>query len=106
MHGLKYVCITVLPMIWLIAVTFTAGLEKIFSPDPHLGFLAHATALASAASITKTTQAVIFNERLDAVVCGTFLGLVTIIVIDSVRVWVGILAARPLVESELEVSQL
>jgi len=106
MHGLKYVCITVLPMIWLIAVTFTAGLEKIFSPDPHLGFLAHATALASAASITKTTQAVIFNERLDAVVCGTFLVLVTIIVIDSVRVWVGILAARPLVESELEVSQL
>jgi carbon starvation protein len=114
MHGLKYICITVLPMLWLIAVTFTAGLEKIFSPDPHLGFLAHANALTSATSISKTTQTVIFNERLDAVVCGTFLVLVTIIVIDSVRVWAGILAGRikpassevPFVESELEVSQL
>ncbi len=87
MHGPKYIWTTLLPMLWLIAVTFTAGMEKIFSPDPHLGFLSHATALESAAVISPTTRAVIFNERLDAVVCGTFLLLVAIIVVDSVRVW-------------------
>jgi len=33
----------------------------------------------------------IFNARLDAVVCGVFLALVAIILIDSVRIWAGIL---------------
>jgi carbon starvation protein len=113
MHGPKYLWITLLPLLWLLAVTFTAGLEKIFSPDPHLGFLAHATAL-SRGTQNLQTQSMIFNERLDACVCGAFLLLVTIIVIDSVRVWFGLLAGRitpqssesPFVESELEVSQI
>jgi carbon starvation protein len=114
MHGAKYLAVTLLPMLWLLAVTFTAGLEKIFSADPHLGFLAHANALASGAVISATTRTVIFNERLDAGVCGTFLLLVTIIVSDSLRVWYGLLAGRipplnsesPFVPTELEVSQL
>ena len=33
----------------------------------------------------------IFNERLDAVVTSVFLVLVTLILVDSIRVWVGIL---------------
>jgi carbon starvation protein len=115
MHGPKYMWLTLVPLGWLVAVTFTAGLEKIFSPDPHLGFLSHANALESAVgSASIATKTLIFNERLDAVVCGTFLLLVSIIMIDSVRVWVGLLAGRirpisseaPFVESELEVSQL
>jgi carbon starvation protein len=34
---------------------------------------------------------VIFNAKLDAVLCFAFLVLVTVIVVDSVRVWAGIL---------------
>ena len=37
------------------------------------------------------TQALIFNARLDAVVCGVFLVLVTTILIDSMWLWIGIM---------------
>ncbi len=33
-----------------------------------------------------------FNARLDAVVCGVFLVLVATILVDSIRVWIGILS--------------
>ncbi len=37
------------------------------------------------------TRALIFNARLDAAVCGLFLIMVTVVMLDSVRVWWGIL---------------
>jgi carbon starvation protein len=90
--------VTILPLIWLVMVTFTAGYQKIFSPLPRLGFLAEASHLQGAlraGSIVTTqlaqTQALIFNARLNALVCGFFMVLVTTILIDSIRVWIGIL---------------
>ncbi|HMF79163.1 MAG TPA: carbon starvation CstA family protein [Bryobacteraceae bacterium] len=108
MHRARYMWITVAPLAWLVTVTFTAGLQKIFAESPKLGFLSHATALSDAIAAGKIaaakipeTRAVIFNERLDAVVCGVFLLLVTIILLDSFRVWYGLLrGTRPPVSSE------
>jgi carbon starvation protein len=90
----RYAWITVVPLVWLVVVTFSAGFQKIFAPDPKLGFLSHAAVLA-AGKITAATQTQIFNDRLDAAVCATFLILVTAIIVDSLRVWYGILSRKP-----------
>jgi carbon starvation protein len=108
MHQAKYLWITAAPLVWLVGVTFVAGLEKIFSPSPSIGFLAHARTLETAMAAGKIaagklaeTRAVVFNERLDAAVCGLFLVLVSIVLLDSLRVWSGLLRrTRPVISSE------
>jgi len=98
MHRARYLWITGIPLAWLVTVTFTAAWQKIFSPAPRIGFLAQAGQLEAALSsggVASTnvaqTQTLIFNARLDAVVCAVFLVLVAVVLIDSVRVWFGIL---------------
>lgn len=112
MHGAKYMWVTCTPLAWLVVVTFSAGYEKIFSDQPRLGFLAEASALA--ASHAATAQAQIFNARLNAFMCALFLVLVATILIDSLRVWYGILtgsekprvAESPFVLSRLQPEEL
>ena len=79
-------------------MTFTAGYQKLFSDLPRIGFLAQADQLRSAldagriaAADIAATQTQIFNAKLDAVVTGVLMVLVATVLIDSVRVWVGIL---------------
>jgi carbon starvation protein len=38
--------IAFVPLVWLLAATFTAGVEKIWHPDPRIGFLAQARGLS------------------------------------------------------------
>ena len=121
MHGPRFAWITGAPLVWLVTVTFAAAFEKIFSDQPRLGFLAHANALESLLASGKispaqlsTTRTLIFNERLDAVVCGAFLILVSVIVVDSLRVWYGLLrgtrapvsSESPFVPSRLEAESI
>lgn len=91
----KYAWVTILPLIWLIAVTSSAGYLKIFSDSPKLGFLAHAETLKTkladttiAAHEATKLKVLIFNDYLDATLGGIFIILVSIIVIDSLRVWI------------------
>jgi carbon starvation protein len=103
MHGPRYTWVTLVPLAWIVTVTYTAAWQKIFSPLPRVGFLAQANQIESAIAggaiaPDKVTEmhAVIFNARLDAVVCGIFLVLVTTILIDSIRLWIGIVrGTRP-----------
>jgi carbon starvation protein len=90
MHGKKYMWVTCVPLAWLVIVCFTAGWQKIFDASPALGFLAQADALAKGPQ-TAATATLIFNARLDAAVTAIFLFLVAVILIDSLRVWAGIL---------------
>jgi carbon starvation protein len=98
MYRAKYMWVTALPLVWMLSVTFTAGLTKIFASNPRLGFLARAEQLeAQIASGTLTAakaaelQRLVFNERMDAVICGVFLILTATIVFESARVWVKVL---------------
>ncbi len=107
MHGARYIWITGTPLVWLVVVCYTAGWEKIFSSLPRLGFLAEATKLqtaidtgAIAASKVAATQTQIFNDRLDAMLCGLFLVLVSIILVDSVRTWAAVLSGAKSAQTE------
>ncbi len=94
MHGPKFAWITLAPLIWLVTVTFTAASQKIWSPIPRIGFLAQAAALETTHSASAAVHAQIFNNYLDAVVCGAFMLLVAIILLDSLRLWLGILSTE------------
>ncbi len=93
----RYAWVTVAPLLWLLAVTSTAGYMKIFSPAP-LGFLAlakvNADKLASGQGTPaeiKTWQTLMVNNQIDAFVTGAFLILVALVVAANARVWYQIL---------------
>jgi carbon starvation protein len=90
----RYAAVTLAPLAWLVSVTFTASWQKMFDPNPRIGFLAHARNLALAASPTAATSRVIFNDRLDAVVTGMLLVMVALILIESVFLWWRVLSGR------------
>jgi carbon starvation protein len=94
----RYVWTTLLPLVWLLAVTMTAGYQKILSPDPTLGFLAQADSLTAAraagtiaAEKVRATRVQIVNLRIDAAVTGLFMALVALIVFEAVRAWYRVL---------------
>ncbi len=109
MHGPRYMWITCVPLVWLVIVTFAAAWQKIWSPVPRIGFLAQAAQLEASGASSAAVRAQIFNNRLDAVVCGGFMLLVAIILLDSLRLWFGIIrgtADRRVVEAPFIPSRL
>jgi carbon starvation protein len=93
MHRAKYAAVTLVPLVWLVAVTFTASWHKIFDPNPRVGFLAQARVLASGpAPMSTATGRLIFNNRLDAAVTGILVLMVTLVLVESMRQWWGILS--------------
>jgi carbon starvation protein len=89
-HRAKYAAVTLAPLAWLVAVTFTASWHKIFDPDPRIGFLAQASALAAGPASSATSR-LIFNNRLDAAVTGALVLMVTLVLVESLRQWWDIL---------------
>lgn len=75
----RYVFVTLVPLFWLVAVTFTAAWHKILDPNPRVGFLAHARQLAAAGANPR----LIFNDRLDAAVTSVLVVMVAMILVES-----------------------
>jgi len=109
--------ITLVPLVWLLCVTFTAGAQKIGHSKPAIGFLAAnrvlqdqapgldaeltaAEAGGDTAAISKARKALHqnqmkrFNNTVDAAVTGLFMLLVGVIVVLSVREWMLLLGGR------------
>jgi carbon starvation protein len=79
----------------------TAGMEKISSAAPNVGFLAHAAQLAAEQSLPVTTaaraatlQRLIWNDRIDTAMTCIFIAVVVVILSDSARVWKKLALAR------------
>ena len=89
----RYTLVTLAPLTWLVAVTFTGSYHKIWDPNPRIGFLAHATQLAAGPETAATTR-LIFNDRLDAVVTGALILLIGTIVLESALEWIRVLTGR------------
>jgi carbon starvation protein len=88
-----YSLITLVPLAWLVAVTFTASWQKMFDSNPRIGFLAHARQLASSAAGSEVSR-LIFNDRLDAAVTGVLVFLVALILLESAFLWMSVLSGR------------
>jgi carbon starvation protein len=104
----RYAFTTLVPLVWLVIITMTAGFTKVFSPLPKLGFLAHARVLLDArASGTlpagvksaEDLSRMISNDYLDAAVAAFFLVAVIVILADSVRAWWSVLQGRSTIRS-------
>jgi carbon starvation protein len=87
----RYAWVTLTPLAFIVTVTFSAGWQKIFSPDPRLGFLAHADLVtadvARGAADAATAARLVFNDRLDTVMCALFLLVTALAVLGAAASW-------------------
>jgi carbon starvation protein len=99
----RYAWVTILPLAWLAIVTMTAGVEKIFSTDPRLGFLSHARmvgeglaigALPPGVQTLADARRLILNDRIDTAVAAFFLLSVIVILVASAHEWFTVLSGR------------
>jgi carbon starvation protein len=99
----RYAWVTILPLSWLAIVTMTAGVEKIFSTDPRLGFLSHARmvgdglaigALPPGVQTLADARRLILNDRIDTAVAAFFLLSVIVILVASAHEWFTVLSGR------------
>ena len=98
MGRLKWIWVTLGPMVWLFVVTMTASYQKIFSANPRLGFLSYANLLAGQIASGKIavaklaeTHRVIFNLRIDAGVTLVLAAMILILLAEALLRWYLIL---------------
>jgi carbon starvation protein len=97
MERRKYIWVTLLPMVWLVTITFTASYQKIYHESPKIGFQAQAAALTKkveAGASTMTAKQIaddkqrILNAHINTAVTSIFVILVALIIVTSVYRWI------------------
>jgi len=83
-------------MVCMVIITFITSIEKIFSPNPAVGFFAHAikfstaqkagTVVAPAKNAAEMSQ-IITNDVINGTLCCIFLMIALVILIGAIRMW-------------------
>jgi len=101
MGRLRWIWVTLAPMAWLVTITMTASWQKIFHPNPRIGFISAANAMAAEIAAGKVpaekiveTQRLIFNQRLDAVVTAILAAMILVLLVEAVIQWAALLSKR------------
>jgi carbon starvation protein len=86
----RFAWVTIVPATWLVVCTITAGLEKVISSDPNVGFISHALKygdaiaagqlLAPAETLGEMSR-IVFNDYIDASLAAVFVLVVVATVI-------------------------
>ena len=99
----RYIWVTLLPAVWLLICTTTAGFIKLFDPSPAVGFLALADKYSAAldagqvlapAKDINQMQHVIFNAYTNAALTGLFLFVVFSILFFALKVGIAALGKK------------
>jgi carbon starvation protein len=101
MKRVRWIWVTLIPMAWLVTVTMTASYQKIFSPNPRIGFLSGANEFAAqiasgavpAAKVAETHR-LMFNLRLDAFVTSILALMILLLIVEALAQWYAILSKR------------
>jgi carbon starvation protein len=89
----RYAWVTLVPATWLIICTLTAAWQKLFHPDPRIGFLSLADRFSAAlaegrvlapAKSLGDMQRIVFNNYVDAGMCVLFMGIVVAMIAASI----------------------
>jgi len=94
----RYAAVTLAPLVWLVSVTFTASYHKIWDANPRIGFLAHASQLATSGASGGATARLIFNDRLDAGFTLALVIMVAVILVESMLEWSRVWSGRKVAE--------
>ncbi|MDR2711392.1 MAG: carbon starvation protein A [Burkholderiales bacterium] len=90
----RYVWVPLIPMLWLLITTLTAGWQKLFHDSPAISFLAHAKKFAGAAAqgnilapakSMEQMQRIITNDYVNATLTGLFMLVVIAMLIASIK---------------------
>jgi carbon starvation protein len=89
----RYAWVTILPTVWLLVCTLTAGLQKVLHPSPAISFIAHAQRFSEAAAAGKILapaktmeemRRIIFNDYVDATLSIIFVAVVVAVAIYGI----------------------
>src|SRR5437016_14552725 len=101
----RFARVTIAHAAWLVVCTVTAGLEKVFSPDPNVGFISYAfkygdaiaagQLLAPAKSAAEMTRIVV-NDYIDATLAALFvLVVVATVIYGLISIWKALASPQP-----------
>ncbi|MDF3147325.1 MULTISPECIES: carbon starvation CstA family protein [unclassified Streptomyces] len=94
---LRWAWVTGVPLAWVVAITFTAGWQKIFSDDPKIGFFAQRAKYADGiddgqvlppAKTLDDMHTVVTNSTVDGALIALFLLLVAVVIVNAAVVCV------------------